>query len=121
MSSVITGKGLTTVLTVLSGGWFDAVLVYRRGAEVSWEIQAQSVQVRYLMHPLWTYLTIWNFSYVTFVQPRKPKKKSASVCLALFFSLSLFTFLKLHDSNLRSHVRTAASGGKRGIANKEIT
>jgi hypothetical protein len=43
MFNVITGKGLTAVLTVLSGGWFDAVLVHRHGAEVSWKIQAQSV------------------------------------------------------------------------------
>jgi hypothetical protein len=55
MSSVITGEGLTALLTVLSGSWFDAVIVYQRGAEVSWKIQTQSVQVLYLMHPLWTH------------------------------------------------------------------
>ena len=100
MSNVITGKGLTAVLTVLSGGWFDAVLVHRHGTEVSWKIQAQSVQVLYLMRPLWTNLTTWNFSYVTFVQHYK--QKNASVCIMFFFfpPLFLFTFLTLQDSNL---------------------
>jgi len=88
MSSVITGKGLTSVLTVLSGGWFDAVLVHRRGTEVSWKIQARSVQVLYPMRPLWTHLTTWNFSYVTFAQPHK--QESASVCLTFFFLVFVY-------------------------------
>jgi hypothetical protein len=45
MSNVITGKGLTVMLTVLSGVWFHAVLVRRHAAEVSWKTQARSIQV----------------------------------------------------------------------------
>lgn len=67
-----------------------------------------------------THLTTWNFSYVTFVQPHK--QETASVCLAfLFFLCFCLQSSDYKIINYDRNVSTMASGGKRGIANKEIT
>jgi hypothetical protein len=124
MSNVIVGNGLTAVFTALcrrlvwwcscTPAWSSSE-VENTGAICTSAVVPGARFCYCSYRPLWKHLTIRNFGYVTCVQPQKQKH---IVCHS---PPPLFTFLKLHENNFWSHVRTVASDGNRGRANKEIT